>query len=103
MDPKLAWALRHRDRFPLDVNTASREELLRVPGFGIKTVDRILTARRVRAIRADDLGRLRVPLKTALPFVVLPDHRPTRLIDRSDLHRLVKPEPAQLSLFGNAA
>ena len=34
IDPKLAWALRHRDRFPLDVNRASREDLLRVPGFG---------------------------------------------------------------------
>ena len=42
MDPKLAWALRHRDRFPLDVNRASREDLLRVPGFGRKAVDRII-------------------------------------------------------------
>jgi len=104
MDPKLAWALRHRERFPLDVNFASREDLLRVPGFGVKTVDRIIEARRYRAIRAEDLGRLHVPVKTALPFIVLPDHRPTRLIDRDDLHVLVKQEPAlQLSLFENAA
>ncbi len=104
MDPKLAWALRHRERFPLDVNFASREDLLRVPGFGVKTVDRIVEARRHRAIRAQDLGRLHVPVKTALPFIVLPDHRPTRLIDRDDLHVLVKQEPAlQLSLFENAA
>ena len=47
IDPKLAWALRHRDRFPLDVNSASREELLRVPGFGTKAVDRIIATRRV--------------------------------------------------------
>ena len=47
IDPKLAWALRHRDRFPLDVATASREELLRVPGFGTKAVDRIIATRRV--------------------------------------------------------
>ena len=46
IDPKLAWALRHRDRFPLDVNRASREELLRVPGFGAKAVDRIIATRR---------------------------------------------------------
>ena len=46
IDPKLAWALRHRDRFPLDVNRASREELLRVPGFGTKAVDRIIATRR---------------------------------------------------------
>jgi putative DNA modification/repair radical SAM protein len=104
MDPKLAWALRHREKFPLDVNAASREELLRVPGFGIKTVNRILVARRHGAVRADDLKRLHVPLKTALPFIVTPDHRPTRLIDREDLDVLVKREaPRQLSLFANAA
>src|ERR1700754_3839684 len=50
IDPKLAWALRHRDRFPLDVNKASREDLLRVPGFGVKAVNRILSARRVTKI-----------------------------------------------------
>jgi putative DNA modification/repair radical SAM protein len=102
MDPKLAWALRNRDRFPLDINTASKEELLRVPGFGLKTVDRIVSARRIQAVRADDLKRLHVPLKTALPFIVTPDYRPTRLIDRADLHVLVKAAPArQLSLFAN--
>ncbi len=51
MDPKLAWALRHRDRFPLDVNRASREDLLRVPGFGKKAVDRIIATRRISSIR----------------------------------------------------
>lgn len=104
MDPKLAWALRNRDRFPLDVNTAEREELLRVPGFGLKTVERILSARSIRAVRADDLKRLHVPLKTALPFIVTPDHRPTQLADRNDLATLVKQAPSvQLSLFPNAA
>src|SRR5690606_19302764 len=48
LDPKLAWALQHRGDFPLDVNRASREMLLRVPGFGTKTVDRILSARRTK-------------------------------------------------------
>jgi putative DNA modification/repair radical SAM protein len=102
-DPKMAWALRNRGFFPLDVNHASREELLRVPGFGVKTVNRIVQARRVRAIRLEDLTRLRVPLKSALPFITLPDHTPRRLLDRKDLAVLVKPEPLQYSLFGNAA
>jgi predicted DNA-binding helix-hairpin-helix protein len=103
MDPKLAWALRHRARFPLDINTAGRDELLRVPGFGLKTVERIIAARRIRSVRTDDLKRLHVPLKSALPFIVTPDHRPTRLTDRADLHVLVKaPPPRQLSLFANA-
>ena len=63
IDPKLAWALRHRDRFPLDVDRASREELLRVPGFGTKAVDRIIATRRVTTIRAADLARLHIPAR----------------------------------------
>lgn len=89
IDPKLAWALRHRDRFPLDVNRASREELLRVPGFGTKAVERIIATRRTTTIRLSDLVRLHVPRNKALPFIVLSDHRPrphhldeARLIDR---------------------
>jgi putative DNA modification/repair radical SAM protein len=76
IDPKLAWALRHRDRFPLDVNHASREELLRVPGFGTKAVERIIAARRTTTIRVADLARLHVPRNKALPFIVLSDHKP---------------------------
>jgi putative DNA modification/repair radical SAM protein len=99
MDPKLAWALKHRDRFPLDVNRASREELLRVPGLGVRTVDRIIASRRVRSLRSDDLTRLKVSLRKVAPFVVLPDHRPTRLLDRADLATLIRPRAAQLDLF----
>src|SRR4029078_6300899 len=76
IDPKLAWALRHRDRFPLDIATASREDLLRVPGFGRKAVDRIIATRRVTSIRVGDLARLHIPRNKALPFIVLSDHRP---------------------------
>ncbi len=98
IDPKLAWALRHRAHFPLDVNRASKEWLLRVPGFGTKTVKAILAARRVRSLRLDDLARLRVSLPKVTPFIVLPDHRPTRLIDREDLVERLRPKPKQLSL-----
>ena len=76
IDPKLAWALTHPDFFPLDVNRASREALLRVPGFGRRTVDRIVRGRRVRAIRIDDLKRLGVSPRKVTPFVVLPDYQP---------------------------
>ncbi|MGH6609404.1 MAG: putative DNA modification/repair radical SAM protein, partial [Burkholderiaceae bacterium] len=76
IDPKYAWALAHPDFFPLDVNRASREALLRVPGFGRRAVDGIVRSRRVRAIRADDLKRLGVPAVKSMPFIVLPDHRP---------------------------
>ncbi|MFO1143585.1 MAG: putative DNA modification/repair radical SAM protein [Amaricoccus sp.] len=98
-DPKLAWALRHRDRFPVDVNRAPRELLLRVPGLGVKAVDRLIRARRHRRLRLDDLARLSASPRRAAPFVVTADHRAQGL-DRLDLRsRLVRP-PEQLSLFG---
>ena len=60
IDPKLAWALANRHRFPVDVNRAPREELLRIPGIGARTVGRILAMRPVRSLRVEDLKRLRV-------------------------------------------
>ncbi len=106
LDPKTAWALRHRGDFPVDLNAAPRERLLRVPGLGAKTVDRLLSARRHGAIRAADLARLRVSLGKVLPFVVTADHRP-RGLDGAGLRGLLVPatafaaaaRPAQLSLF----
>jgi len=100
IDPKLAWALRHRDRFPLDVNRASREELLRVPGFGTKAVDRIIATRRLTSIRVADLARLHIPRSKALPFIVLSDHRPSpHLLESGRLAERFKPKAAQLE-FG---
>ncbi|KAA0072477.1 putative DNA modification/repair radical SAM protein [Tardiphaga sp. P9-11] len=100
MDPKLAWALRHRDRFPLDVNRASREDLLRVPGFGAKAVQRIIETRRISSIRVGDLARLHIPRNKALPFIVLPDHRPAvNLLDSAKLAERFKPKATQLG-FG---
>src|ERR1700733_5118853 len=100
MDPKLAWALRHRERFPLDVARASREELLRVPGFGTKAVDRIIATRRVTSVRSADLARLHVSRRKALPFIVLSDHRPSPLLlDQAHLAERFKPKAEQLG-FG---
>ena len=89
VDPKLAWALRHRERFPVDVNRADRRELLRVPGLGVRNVDRLLGMRRWHRVRVDDLSRLRVPLARALPFLVTADHSPGSLPDRLDLRRRI--------------
>jgi putative DNA modification/repair radical SAM protein len=97
LDPKLAWALRHRQFFPLDVNKAPREALLRVPGLGVRNVDRILRSRRSGALRVADLARLRVSLAKALPFLVLPDHRPTDL-DAAGLAPRLRAQAAQLAL-----
>jgi putative DNA modification/repair radical SAM protein len=100
IDPKLAWALRHRERFPIDVNTASREELLRIPGLGTKAIDRLIASRRHRTLRLDDLRRLSGSVKRARPFIVTLDHRPTRELDRHDLRAMLAPKPEQLPLFG---
>ncbi|GLK79798.1 putative DNA modification/repair radical SAM protein [Methylopila turkensis] len=99
VDPKLAWALRRRDRFPLDVQRASREELLRVPGLGKTVVDRILSARRFRALRVEDLRRMRAPVEKALPFIALADHRPSiSLLDGPGLRERLAPRPRQMAL-----
>ena len=98
MDPKLAWALSHREAFPVDINTAPRESLLRVPGLGVKTVDRLLLARRHRRLRMEDLARLRLPLGKIGPFIVAANHQPRASLDSALLSsRLVK--PAQLALL----
>ena len=97
IDPKLAWALAHREEFPVDLNRAPKEVLLRVPGIGKKTVEKLLRLRRHRAITLQDLARLRVPLTKLRPFVVLPDHRP-RGLDSLDLRQRMA-SPKQLSLL----
>lgn len=100
MDPKLAWALRHREAFPVDLNKAPREKLLRVPGLGVRNVDRLLRIRRWHRLRLDDLTRLRVPVKKALPFVVVADHTPHLLERQGALPNAVVAPPAQqLELF----
>ncbi|RTL55253.1 MAG: putative DNA modification/repair radical SAM protein [Bradyrhizobiaceae bacterium] len=97
IDPKLAWALRHRGRFPLDVNKASREDLLRVPGFGVKAVDSIIAARRFSTVGIDDLGRLNISRRKALPFITLAGHRPApSQLDSNRLLNLFRPKASQL-------
>lgn len=99
VDPKLAWALAHPERFPVDLNRAPREMLLRVPGLGVKAVDRLLLARRVRRVRSDDLQRLHVPVRKVLPFVVVADHRPAAAPDVQALVASSRPVPQQAALF----
>ncbi len=100
IDPKLAWALRHPERFPVNINTAPREMLLRVPGLGTRNVDRILIARRHGRLRLEDIARLRAPLQKMLPFVQLSDHHPRkRLDDPATLRAQLAPKPRQRDLF----
>ncbi|MXO91625.1 putative DNA modification/repair radical SAM protein [Pontixanthobacter aquaemixtae] len=99
IDPKLAWALKFREQFPLDVNRAPREQLLRVPGLGVTAVNRIIAARRHRSLRLDDVGKLTVSIAKVRPFICATDWRPTALTDRADLRNLLAPRQEQLELF----
>ena len=99
IDPKLAWALKFRENFPVDVNRAPREAMLRVPGLGTKAVDRLIRSRRWRKITLDDVARLTVSIAKMRPFIITADWRPTLLTDRADLRSLLVRKTEQLELF----
>ena len=69
LDPKTAWALRNPERFPVDVNRAAYEELLRVPGIGFRSAQRMVTSRRIAALRREDLPKFGVVMKRAQFFI----------------------------------
>ena len=69
LDPKCDWALRHLECFPVEVNRASYQTLLRVPGIGVKSAQRIVKARRLGTVDFPDLKRMGVVLKRALYFI----------------------------------
>ena len=96
IDPKLAWALRSRGAFPVDVNRASREALLRVPGLGVKVVDRILRPAACAGCGIEDVGRLCQSIAKVRPFIVAEGWSPGGMTDELRLReRLVaKAAPA---------
>lgn len=107
IDPKLSWALRNRSQFPVNLNSAPRHLLLRVPGLGVKTVDRLVQARRWHKIRLHDLARIKVSLKKVLPFIETLDHTPrghgledenlrARFAVPAEQLELFSPQPASL-------
>lgn len=103
-DPKLAWALRHREFFPVDVNQASKPALLRVPGFGVRNVQRILKIRHYRALTLSDLGKLKIAMNRARYFIVTADHNPAvQQLDTARLPQRFETQPRQLALFEAAS
>ena len=101
VDPKMGWALRHPEQFPVDLNVAPKEMLLRVPGLGVRNVKRLLMARRHGRLRVADVARLRAPMSKVLPFVQLLDHHPRRALDDpASLRARLAPPPRQGALFG---
>jgi putative DNA modification/repair radical SAM protein len=102
VDPKTAWALRHMDRFPIDVLKADYEELLRVPGIGATSARRILEVRRLRSLSFDSLRRLGIILKRARYFVTLGGSFIGRPEDPKRIRRLLSDQDGaglQLPLF----
>ncbi len=112
VDPKCSWALNHLDFFPVEVNTADYETLLRVPGIGVTSAHRILTARRVGRVQIDDLRRMGVVMKRAQYFLTASGKMPDglRFTPDSLLRGLIaaeqplrpQQEMVQLSLFDSA-
>jgi len=109
VDPKCFWALNHLDRFPVEVNRADYEMLLRVPGIGVRSARRILTARRVGPLTFEGLKRLGVVLKRAQYFLTCSGRmlRGLKVSQDGVLRHMVALErpmlaqaaPEQLSLF----
>ncbi len=103
IDPKLAWALSNREVFPIDINRAEPALLARIPGIGLRSVQRLVALRRERRVRYDDLIQLRCVLDKARPFIVTSDYRPALAETRSGLlrARLRDPvAPVQMGLWG---
>jgi len=103
IDPKLAWALSNREVFPVDINRAEPALLARIPGIGLRSVQRLVALRRERRVRYDDLIQLRCVLDKARPFIVTSDYRPGLAETRSGLlrARLRDPvAPVQMGLWG---
>ncbi|MCI8808867.1 MAG: putative DNA modification/repair radical SAM protein [Oscillibacter sp.] len=112
VDPKCSWALAHLDFFPVELNTADYETLLRIPGVGVTSAKRILSARRYGSLRTEQLRKLGVVMKRAQYFLTAsgrmadglrftPDSLLRGLI-AAEQPLLPEPEIVQLSLFDQA-
>ena len=109
IDPKCSWALNHPTFFPVEVNTADYETLLRIPGVGVISARRILSARRAGRLHIDDLKRLGVVMKRAQYFLTacgkmadglrFTQDTLLRNLIAAELPSLPQPEIEQLSLF----
>lgn len=100
IDPKLAWALSHREHFPLDLNLADISLIVRVPGIGLRNAQRIVDLRRLRRVRYADLSRLRCSMKKVAPFIVTADYFPARdTVSSSLLRNALTEAPQQMDLW----
>ncbi len=100
MDPKIAWALRNIGKFPMEINKVSYEDLLRIPGIGLVSAQRIVRQRRVASIKFDDLKKLGVVYKRAQYFMTISGkYYGNTAIDPALIKKTLNPENPQLSMF----
>ena len=104
IDPKLAWALANREHFPLDLNRADVSMIMRVPGIGLRSAQRIVDLRRLRRVRYEDLTRLRCSMKKVAPFIITADYKPAGDGAPSEaLRRAMADAPQQMNLWPELA
>ncbi|MBS1208529.1 MAG: putative modification/repair radical protein [Proteobacteria bacterium] len=99
VDPKLAWALTHREQFPVDLNRAELWLIARVPGIGVRNAQRIVALRRQREIRWDDLARMRCSMKKVQNFIITADHHPRTDTQSSECLKRTLAPTNQLALW----
>ena len=102
IDPKQAWACRHPEFFPVDVNQADREALLRIPGLGLTSAVRIISSRRFGLLGLKHLEKIGVVMKRARPFIACRDYKPPQAAVKQLIP--LKPQsntslPRQMDLF----
>jgi putative DNA modification/repair radical SAM protein len=95
IDPKLAWALAHREHFPMDLNRADANMIARVPGIGLRNAKRVIELRRLRRVRWEDLSRLRCSMKKIAPFIITADYSPVQGAASSETLRRAMAAPQQ--------
>lgn len=109
VDPKLAWALRHPEKFPIDINKADYHDILRVPGIGVKSAKLIVVTRRYTRLKTTDLKKMGIVLKKAKYFITCNELSAANVNDTSPeyVRRLLtqpkvnskNPHPAQTALI----
>ncbi|MBW6411717.1 putative DNA modification/repair radical SAM protein [Clostridium weizhouense] len=108
-DPKTSWALSNLNDFPIEINTASYEKLLRIPGIGVTSAKRIIKVRRVHRLTFDDLKKLRITLKRAKYFITcngkyygevsFDDNKIKNKLLEQNIIKSTEPHPDQISFF----
>lgn len=103
VDPKTSWALQNLNYFPMEINRVSKEELIRIPGIGIRGALKILQARRFKSLDFDDLVKLKISLKRAQYFITAKGRYMSEIALQADSIKTAliepKPKPRELTLF----